>query len=167
MRVYEGDTLTFLVDDIPYSMNYDIVIRYETQVRLQAKQIKLRQLFNNRFMVFYQYCKNYIYDFHVVSQCCFDVRYGTVANIRIILLDPLRTNNIGPILNYRLRPQNIHDLTSPAVNIYYVIVSKKKYTSSCLLTYTEKTTLVTVFDIENLERTYFATTCVTNICLDA
>ena len=117
MRVYEGDTLTFLVDDIPYSMNYDIVIRYETQVRQQAKQIKLRQLFNNRFMVFYQYCINDIYDFHVVSQCCFNARYGTVANIRIILLDPLSTNNIGPILSYRLWPQNIRDLTSPAFNI--------------------------------------------------
>ena len=87
--------------------------------------------------------------------------------LRIILLDPLSTNNIGPILNYRLRPQNIHDLTSPVVNIYYVIVSKKKYTSSCLLTYTEKTTHVTVFDIENLLYTYFTNTCMSNICLDA
>lgn len=39
MRVYEGDTLTFLVDDIPYSMNYDIVIRYENQVSERLSQV--------------------------------------------------------------------------------------------------------------------------------
>jgi len=33
MRVYEGSSLEFIVDDIPFSMDYDIVIRYEAQVR--------------------------------------------------------------------------------------------------------------------------------------
>ena len=33
MRVFEGDTLTFTVDDIPQSLEYDIFIRYEPQVR--------------------------------------------------------------------------------------------------------------------------------------
>ena len=32
MRVFEGDTLTFRVDDIPKSLEYDIFIRYEPQV---------------------------------------------------------------------------------------------------------------------------------------
>ena len=34
MRVFEGDTLTFRVDDIPKSLEYDIFIRYEPQVSL-------------------------------------------------------------------------------------------------------------------------------------
>lgn len=32
MRVFEGDGLEFVVDNIPYSMSYNIIIRYETQV---------------------------------------------------------------------------------------------------------------------------------------
>ncbi len=35
MRVSEGDSLEFIVDNLPYSMEYDIVIRYEPQVREQ------------------------------------------------------------------------------------------------------------------------------------
>ncbi|KAF6030638.1 LanB1 [Bugula neritina] len=32
MRVYEKDSIIFTVDDIPYAMSYDIIIRYETQM---------------------------------------------------------------------------------------------------------------------------------------
>ena len=32
MRVLEGDSITFVVDKLPKSMEYDIVIRYESQV---------------------------------------------------------------------------------------------------------------------------------------
>ena len=34
MRVSEGDSLIFEIPDIPMSMEYEIVIRYEAQVRL-------------------------------------------------------------------------------------------------------------------------------------
>lgn len=33
MRVFEGSSLEFLIDDIPMSMEYDVIIRYEPQVR--------------------------------------------------------------------------------------------------------------------------------------
>ncbi len=32
MRMSEGDSLTFTVDDIPMGMDYDIIVRYEPQV---------------------------------------------------------------------------------------------------------------------------------------
>ena len=34
MRVSEGDSLRFYVDDIPMSMEYDIVVRYEGGVSI-------------------------------------------------------------------------------------------------------------------------------------
>ena len=37
MRVTEGDTLEIKVDNIPMSMEYDIVIRYEPQVSVRKK----------------------------------------------------------------------------------------------------------------------------------
>ena len=40
MRVNEGDSLTFkMINDIPVSMEYDIVIRYEPQVRLPSCEL--------------------------------------------------------------------------------------------------------------------------------
>ena len=35
MRVSEGDSLEFRVDNLASSMEYDIIIRYEPQVRLE------------------------------------------------------------------------------------------------------------------------------------
>ena len=32
MRVMEGDSITFNIDNLPTSMEYDIIIRYESQV---------------------------------------------------------------------------------------------------------------------------------------
>ena len=32
MRVSEGSSLEFVIDEIPVSMDYDIIVRYETQV---------------------------------------------------------------------------------------------------------------------------------------
>ena len=42
MRVSEGDSLTFTIDDIQASMYYDIVIRYEPQVRSEHTHTSLR-----------------------------------------------------------------------------------------------------------------------------
>jgi len=32
MRIMEGSSLEFVIDEIPVSMDYDIIVRYETQV---------------------------------------------------------------------------------------------------------------------------------------
>ena len=40
MRVAEGSTLEFIVDEIPASMDYDIIVRYETQVRVVRHQVR-------------------------------------------------------------------------------------------------------------------------------
>ena len=34
MRVMEGSSLEFVIDEIPVSMDYDIIVRYETQVTI-------------------------------------------------------------------------------------------------------------------------------------
>jgi len=34
MRIAEGSSIEFVIDEIPVSMDYDIIIRYETQVMI-------------------------------------------------------------------------------------------------------------------------------------
>jgi len=34
MRISEGSSLEFVIDEIPVSMDYDIIVRYDTQVTL-------------------------------------------------------------------------------------------------------------------------------------
>ncbi len=43
MRMSEGDSLTFTVDDIPMSMDYDIIVRYEPQVSAAIHLIDFEQ----------------------------------------------------------------------------------------------------------------------------
>ena len=42
MRVMEGDSITFTVNNLPSSMEYDMIIRYESQVRKNMARTKKR-----------------------------------------------------------------------------------------------------------------------------
>jgi hypothetical protein len=41
MRVLEGSTLEFVIDDIPLSGEYDIVVRYEAQMPLRWDDVRM------------------------------------------------------------------------------------------------------------------------------
>jgi len=40
MSVMEGSSLEFVIDEIPVSMDYDIIVRYETQVTINNGRYK-------------------------------------------------------------------------------------------------------------------------------